>query len=342
MKNLKAISTRFKKKIAFSENILVVASRPPDLDSICTTIALKLYLKNQNKNVKAYCFSELPKKLKSIDQISEIEEKYVKDVNFSLFDLIILIDGNHWHTFFTNSWEKVTTNFDLNKVYVFDHHLASKIEEDIPKNTIRKEESCTAKVVFDFAMDKKKVTKEIAELLYLALVSDTQFFKVLVFKDTFDFANSLIKYAIDYEELNNKVVRVSEKEMDFLVFLYENTEFEERLRTSFLVLTEEFEEKIKTKFGGNWRTERLDELYKETVLRKIEGIDIGLIFAQSFDKNNIRVLWRVDNEKNGKKINKVLKKAGFELDGHLGAGVGKMEGGEMKEVVNRVKSLIRE
>lgn len=341
-KDLKKISNRLKRKIKSSKNILVIASRPPDLDSICTTIALKLYLKNLGKDVKAYSFSEIPKKVKDIEEIFEIEEKYTKDVNFCLFDLIILIDGNHWHTFFTNSWEKVLPNIDLRKIFILDHHLASKIEEDLPQNTIRKEDSSTSKIVFDYALDSKKISKKVASLLYMALVSDTQFFKVLVFKDTFLFANKLASFDINLEDLNERVLKLSRKEIEFLYFLYEHTEFIEEAKTSFLVIDENLEEKIKLRFGKNFKSERLDESYKELILRRVDGFHTGLIFSVGSLAGGVRVLWRTSNIKASKNLNKILKKAGFITDGHLGAGVGKIEKTELSEVVNKVKKLLKD
>ncbi len=165
----------------------------PDGDCVGSTLAVYNYISEYYPSVDVHIYLEtIPSIfgfLKNSDKIEEAKEEKLS------FDLFICCDcrelkrlGNAAH-YFT----------DATTTLCVDHHLGEGKYADY--EYIIPDDSSTAELIFD-CMEEDKITKEIAECLYLGMVHDTGVFQyTCTSSKTMNVAGKLMDKGIDYSRI---------------------------------------------------------------------------------------------------------------------------------------------
>lgn len=313
-------------KLKEVRNVLILpdASRI-DYDCLGSAVGLKKFLQKLGvPNVKLYIFGKIPQYLEDFRIItSEVESKYIKEIDFNFYDLIFLLDTNDWDRVLTRDYDKYLPSIDLAKIVNIDHHIDGTIIKDIPKTTINFHDVSTSKVLYDslIADSEIELDREIAEPLYLALCGDTSIFKFIQ-RDTFNFAQKLIDAGANHSEIADFVLNFSKEAIDFFTLAVENTNYYPEIRTTVLSINEKLFEKINKKFGKDWITDDYSEFYKEYFQRRISGYDYGFIFRFDPDSKGTRISYRTKSSGKTLEILKLLQNLNFKAGGHRNAGGG--------------------
>lgn len=313
-------------KIQSSKNILILPdSGRLDHDCICSSLALHEWIKlNFNKNPEIYIFNKLPSRLENLNRIQNIKNKFHQDVNFYQFDLIFLIDNFKWDRFFGKNYDDILSPEIKSNCYQIDHHIKSEITFEINDRAFIKEDSSTSKVLFDLVLEpsNKEINQSIATNLYLALMSDTQVFKVAANKEAFEFASKMIGLGVDHQKAVEALITFSKDEFDALNLAIEKTSFHSDISTTTLIISDELREVI-DKPG---ETDDLLELYREIFMRRVEGYHYSITFKWSFRMEKTKVSWRVTESKaQDLLVLKVLQEMNFVGGGHPGSGGGYLD-----------------
>ncbi len=180
-------------KIKNSKNILIVAHRRPDGDSIGSQLSLYLILKQLNKNVKILNTDPVPEMFRFLKSYINIKRTLNKSFEP---DIIIFLDSASK----TRVGEKILNkmkSFNNNTIINIDHHISNKKYGHL--NYVRSDASSTAEIIFKLAKQMKiKIDKSIAEALLTGIITDTGFFKFdTVNYKTLNIASELVKYGAD-------------------------------------------------------------------------------------------------------------------------------------------------
>jgi len=347
-------------KIKESKKILILPSQPADLDCICSALVMKWYVmqvKNsynsieENEDgyigvdeenwVRIYSFFQIPDKLKLFPEISQIEQKYLENVDIPMYDLIIGVDGNGYDRFLTNGYQKYFSQNDLkHKFIVFDHHqLESNVDFLDEYYVSEPEASSTTLVLYKNLFKNLEITPRIATFLYTGISSDTGNFKWNLNSETLKIAGELLHKGADYLEATN--VKIPVKEIDFTVWAIQHTKYFPEIKTTLLSINKSHYDELDEIFGDKWDFKDLDRHYKNTFCKLVEGYDYYFILKEDKKNNNVRVAWRVRDlpEKEIDFIH-LIQNLGYEAGGHQNSGGARAFNVYIDDVWNKIKNQI--
>ena len=315
-----------------SKNPLIIASRPIDFDCLGSSLALKWWFYQHAIHANIVSFNKKSDLAKQFPKIEQINFIYPSQSQYDQYDLFVLLDGGDWHQFFTRDWKNIFSWFDQNKMIHIDHHQSGTISTAIQSRSLRKDECCTGKLIYDYFIKYSAlaIPPQVATWLYMALVTDTGNFKHLIYKDTFLFAQELFNLGADHRKAIE--MTIPKEAVDFTQWAISNTDYEREAQTSVLVIDKEKLNFLDKKFGRARSENNYGEHYKSSFMRLVEGYPYALIFEYAHDQT-IKVSWRT---KLGSPIaiKDVLKEIGIEAGGHRDAGGGLIRNQEIKEIVS--------
>lgn len=140
----------------------------PDGDCVGSSMGLYLYLKKYYPQIRADIYlEEIPKPYRFILDTREIKSEAPKG---KIYDLFICLDcGGAGRLGFSEEL------FDkAKKTFIIDHHVGSLPFSE--GNYVNAKASSTCELVYRL-MEKERITREIAEALYLGIVHDTGVFR---------------------------------------------------------------------------------------------------------------------------------------------------------------------
>lgn len=328
-------------KIKEADKILILPSQPPDIDCLTSALIIKWYillLKSKNADVRIYSFFQIPGKLKIFPEIEEIDQKYLDKVDLSVYDLIIGVDGNAFERYLTNSFNKYLSPNDLiEKFIVFDHHQPDN-------NTQFKEElyfsnqeiSSTTQVIYQTLLQKIEIPPIIATYIYAGIASDTGNFKWNIQPQTFKVASELLEKGADYLTATN--ISVPRKEIDFLVWAIQHTQYFPEIKTTLLYIDKPHYDELEGIFGNKWDFKDLDRYYKNSFCKLVEDYDYYLILKEDKKDNNVRISWRIkDLSEKDIDFIKIFQNMGYEAGGHHNSGNARAFGVKIEDVWNNLK-----
>lgn len=185
-------------EIKAAKKILLVVHVSPDPDGICSALAMDLLLRKWSKKTKIISFSQIPAKWAFFPGFQTIENKDFVSVNFSEYDLAIILDAaDESKVTRSNFPEKFPKNF---KIINIDHHATSSNFGNI--NLVQNTASSTAEVLYElFEVWKIKLGKDLAKMLFFGIFSDTGCFQFqMTSKRTFAIATDLLNKGADLQE----------------------------------------------------------------------------------------------------------------------------------------------
>lgn len=324
-------------KVKTGKKFLVIPdSSRIDYDCLSSGLATKWWLNQMGAEVvNIYLFANIPDYLANLPDLDQIQTRTLKEIDFTYYDFIFLLDTPKWDRVLTYSYKSALEQVPIERFISIDHHEIDTIYNDNPDNTILVKEACTAKVLHDYFIKPSgvRLDKKAAEYIYTGLLGDTQCFRYGIREDTFEFAGSLIQAGVNHQEIYEATTVIPKEMIDFTVFAIQHTDFYPDLKLTILKITDGIEEEIIGRFGENWQKEDLIEYYKEIFLRRVQGYDYGIIFRNK--EGMIRANWRSRNH-NTVNIMQVLTNAGMNAGGHRNSG-GAFVKGDLNKVINVFK-----
>jgi nanoRNase/pAp phosphatase (c-di-AMP/oligoRNAs hydrolase) len=309
--------------VASSNDALVIVSRPVDPDCIGTALALRWLLAVRNQKASIVSFFAIPSNMTGFPGIEEVTVAEAISFDFSPFDLIITVDGSSWGQFLDDAWEKVLSRIDLKRIVSIDHHEPEEIMRAIPDRCLNIKTSSTAQVLYDYFIEPSQLRPpaHIADCLYQALLYDTRGFRNEAHTGAYRFAETLIALGADHARAVD--VNYDMREVQYLTWAIEHTEFINSLGLMLLVIDAKRIEKLEAMLGKDCLD--FDTIYKEIIQRQVAGFHYGVMLTDKLN-GTVRLNWRTRGYGSHCAIGDIARQAGFKAGGHRNAGGGVFTG----------------
>ena len=178
------------------ESVAIAGHVKPDGDCTGSTLALYNYIKNNYPGIRVTLYLEpIPNLFRFLQRSEEIVSNFSEEVTYDLFFSLDCGDGGRLGG--------AIRYFDgAKKTVCIDHHISNKSFADL--NYILPEASSTSELVFGI-LDEEKVTREIAECLYVGIIHDTGVFQYsCTSSKTMNIAGKLMDKGINYPDIVDK------------------------------------------------------------------------------------------------------------------------------------------
>lgn len=182
--------------LAGVSTVAIAGHIKPDGDCTGSTLALYNYIKNNYPEIQVTLYLDpIPNLFKFLQRSEEIVSDYSEDAQYDLFFALDCGD--------TGRLGGASRYFDAAKKTVcIDHHISNQSFADL--NHIQPEASSTSELVFEL-LDETKITKEIAECLYVGIIHDTGVFQYsCTSSKTMNIAGKLMDKGINYPDIVDK------------------------------------------------------------------------------------------------------------------------------------------
>lgn len=219
-----AILEELNRFIQQTKSVLIVAHIDPDGDSLGSLLAMTSFLKEMGKDVYPIITDEIPQKYSFLKGIDEIPDKY--DENELKIDTAILLECPNQNRI--NGPAKYI--LDNCKIINIDHHRDNKIKGDF--NWVDSSKSSVGEMLYEyFEYIDFQLSKEIAEYLYVAILTDTGRFRFTSTSSrTLQVASRLIDFGADprkitdmiYYEMEPAAVVLTGKVLNSVEYMYDN------------------------------------------------------------------------------------------------------------------------
>ncbi|MDP8266002.1 MAG: bifunctional oligoribonuclease/PAP phosphatase NrnA [Candidatus Aceula meridiana] len=315
MMNYKVVHQLIKK----SRSVLISAHVSPDLDALCSELAMAQYLRSLGKRVHIINSEKVPEMYQFVKGSSCIKTPGKRAVPY---DVALVFDCGELRRI-----GKAQQVLDLKKPIVnFDHHVTNTFFGQY--NLVKPKASSTAEVLFDFFYALKiPLNKTIAELLYLGILTDTGSFRYEnTTSHTHRIAAQLVDFGLSANKLYQKVyTRFSPEDLGFSLKVASNFELLFQKKVVCFSLS-----KKTTDYAGD-RFDIRDHLF--TTFRTMRGVEVIVIFTQIGSR-----LTKVNFRSNGR-VN-VAEVAGFFGGGGHKAASGCQVRGNAKDVKQKVLKIL--
>ena len=162
----------------------------PDGDCVGSTLGLYQYLQKNYPEITVDVYLEpVPDSFRFIGAAVDIRSEVTETETYDLFILLDCGDSDRL------GFSKMLYE-QAGRTACIDHHISNRAFAD--ENEIDPDASSTSELVYRL-LDKEKITKEIAECLYLGIVHDTGVFQYsCTAPETMEAAAELMRKGIDY------------------------------------------------------------------------------------------------------------------------------------------------
>lgn len=158
----------FDKLLLNAHTVAIGGHERPDGDCVGSCLAVFQYVKDNYPNIQVDVYLEpIPEKFRFIRGAEEIQNRIPDNMSYDLF--ICLDCGDKERLGFSVPLFQTAAH-----TYCVDHHISNQTFAN--DNYIVPDASSTAELVYNL-MKKDKITKEIAESLYVGIVHDTGVFQ---------------------------------------------------------------------------------------------------------------------------------------------------------------------
>jgi bifunctional oligoribonuclease and PAP phosphatase NrnA len=282
------ISKKILKTIESSNSVLLHIHKYPDLDSICSCIALASYLKNLGKNVTVLSGeTNIKSKYQILPGFNMITDSTLDKVKLNTFDLFIMTD--------CSSIDRVSqfiNQQDLSQIKSvnIDHHPDNSIIANI--NFVHPNRSSTSELVFLLFKYWKHIPTYIEALnLLIGISDDTGNFKYpsTTYWKLFSIASKLSRIAPDHIGYLDKFQYSEPESLDFIRLALNNkkTYFNDQVLISSLDTNSLKKNKI---LDIHSRRSYVADLFRSTNQWKI------IIILTAFEKDKTVAVFRTTGE----------------------------------------------
>lgn len=328
---------KFQNIIGQAKKVLIISHLNPDGDAVGSSMAMYNYLEELGLNCTVILPSSYPEYLGFLDNkkpikiYSKDDESILEDVNCA--DLVIALDFNQLKR--ADELEKIIGKSNAIKVLI-DHH-PSPVTDPFNLVISNTEVSSTCELLFWlFSLleeakgeNKFKLSVDVAESLYLGMMTDTNNFANSVSGDTFLMASNLIGFGVDKEKLQHFVFSgFSENRMRLLGHMLLNRmQVIEKYSAGFMLFSKEDQERFNYNVGDS-------EGFVNLPLN-IKGVFLSALFTEK--EGEIRVSLRSSNNFSVNKFSRLH----FNGGGHERAAGGRLNI-NFDEVADYFKSALEQ
>ena len=281
-----------------AKKILIVSHVNPDGDTLGAMCALKLFI-GKKADTLIQNLTGAPETYNFLPEINL--SKNLNNVD-DIYDLVICVDI----AAIDRVVQKARWIFDNAKMTInIDHHKTNNGYAKI--NWIIPEASSAGEVLFNMLREQDvKITKEIAECLYVSILTDTGGFRYENTKpETLEAAAQLIKLGVDNADLAKKCYNTKPKNMImFQAAIISKTQFMFNNRVALAAIAQEDLERFN---ANNEFTEGIAE-----TLRTIKTVEVSAVLKES-ESQTTKVSLRSDRVD----VCQIVKK--FNGGGHIHA-----------------------
>jgi len=309
-KDIKKIKTLLQS----SENIVITCHKGPDGDAIGSTLALYLYLKKQEKNVKVIVPDDFPFFLKWLPQSEHIllyeGNKEESDNLINNADLIFALDFNALHR--TGEMQEILSKATA-KFVMIDHHQQPDTYAEVTYSDTSICSTCQMVYHFIDALDDlNSIDTDIANCIYTGIMTDTGSFR---FRSTTSTTHRVIANLIDIGIDNAKIHQNvydsnSYNRLQLLGKSLNNLKIIPELNTAYISLSADEQNEFNAKKGDT-----------EGVVNyalSLQGIKLAAIFKEDQNSKLIKISLR---SKGDFSVNE-FSRAHFNGGGHTNAAGG--------------------
>ena len=270
--------------IKAARSVILFTHRDPDGDAIGSMISLYVALKKLRKKVDMFSSDPVPEMYRFLPHSELVKTKLPKR---PVFDLAIVSD--------CGGIDRIDGGFDVRTmvrtVINIDHHPDNTRFGDV---NIVESISSVSEIIFSLLKKMKvKITKEIAECLYVGIMTDTGNFRYdYTTADTFAVARELIKTGIEFSNIAMKVYESKTlPSVKILGYAMYNLETTKSGRVAWTVLSKKQMDEVGAK------SEDLTGLVD--TLRSVRGVEVAILFREEEDgiKVNFRSKYKVNVSK---------------------------------------------
>lgn len=310
---MKEAFTAIKKAVKGARNALIVSHIDPDGDSIGSMIALGMLLDKMGISPYFYSQDGVPRVYRFLPGVDKVRNKV--DPN-QRFDLLFAVDASD----LKRLGDKIEPK-EISKIIInIDHHPDNTKYGDI--NYVEKSSS-TAELIYKLTKFLKvKINREMAENLYVALITDTGNYRYENTSiATFNMASDMLRTGVDTHEITTRIydtktiasIRVQAAALATL-------EVSPDRKAAWAVVTQETMERAGAK--GEDLVGLVDQI------RSIEGVEVAILFRE--DEGKVKVNFR---SKEKVSVSAIAKRFGG--GGHIRAA-----GAVLEEDVETVKKKV--
>lgn len=260
----------FKKNIQEAENIIIFSHVNPDGDTLGSMLGLsKLIELNFNKTPDTVIIGKTPETYSFLNSIATCKNSANLDKAIK-YDLAIAVDIAAKDRMV----DMQEVYFNAEKTVNIDHHVTNNGYGQI--NIIDEHASSTGEVIYEIAKALNwKLNTDIAELLYVAILTDTGGFR---FENTspkvFNYAAELTEAGANPTQLYRKCYESKPKAMALLnAFAIQNAVFKENDKIAYSIITKEDMKRLNAK--GDY-TEGISE-----ALRQINSTEVSMLLKEA-------------------------------------------------------------
>jgi len=174
-----------------AQNILITCHAKPDGDAIGSMIALRLALKQLNKYITMCNSSKINQKYHAILPSCRLIKKNIE--YYDHYDTVIFLDCSRINMvgYIGKKISKISTIINI------DHHKTNTKYGDL--QFINTNAASTTEIVYKLISDMKiSLTKEIADAIYIGILTDTGSFQYSnINTKTFEICNELMKFGVN-------------------------------------------------------------------------------------------------------------------------------------------------
>ncbi len=310
---MKEILLAIKKAIKGAKTALVVSHVDPDGDSIGSMIAMGMLLGKMGVSADLYSEDGIPRVYKFLHG----SERVKTSLDFKQhFDLLIAVDASD----IKRLGDKISPRKISKTIINIDHHPDNTKYGDINYAT---KSSSTAELIYKLAKYLKiKIDREMAENLYVALITDTGNYR---YENTsiitFNMAGELLKAGVDTHEITTKIydtktiasIRIQAAALSTL-------EISPDRKAAWATVTQDMMDRVGAK--GEDLVGLVDQI------RSIEGVEVAILFRE--EPGKVKVNFRSKEKVN---VSEIARRFGG--GGHIRA-AGAILQGDVKDAEKKV------
>ena len=169
----------------------------PDGDSIGAVLAVYKYIRDHYPDIEADAYAQrFPEELRFLDMEREMLLEHRKEITYDLFISVDCSDE-------ARLGEALPYFKEAGRQLCIDHHISNEGFAGV--NVIEPKTCSTCEILYGM-MDPEKITKDIAECLYVGIVTDTGMFQYeATTSKTMRIAGELMDKGIDYPRIADRV-----------------------------------------------------------------------------------------------------------------------------------------
>lgn len=263
------VYNQIKNKIDEANKVLIISHINPDGDTLGSMCALKLFIGDKaDMLVQTRPDADIPEFYKFLPKISEA--KTLRNVQ-DIYDLVITVDVASIDRMVLMG-RKIFQN--AKNTINIDHHQTNPNYAQI--NLVEAKASSCGEILFNFFVGiGAKITPEMAESLYVSIMTDTGAFRYdNTSSETLEIASKLTRLGANCAEISDKVYDTKPKEMVMLqAYVLSNTQFIENNKIAYTKITNKLMKDFNAKYE---HTEGIAE-----AIRSIKEVEISVVLKEN-------------------------------------------------------------